>query len=76
MAGRSRRLWLGWAAYSLTLVTWLHTGVVAVPLHNKLAQGYDPASIQRLVRTNWVRTTAWTLRAAVLGWIVWGLPAG
>lgn len=58
---------LGWGAYGFTLLTWAHTGLVAVPLHNLLEQRFDLARIRRLVQTNWVRTAAWTLRAIVLG---------
>ncbi len=62
--------WLGWAAFALVLVAWAHTGLVAVPLHNRLAAGPDAVLVAALVRTNWVRTVAWTLRAAILGWLL------
>jgi hypothetical protein len=37
-----------------------------VPLHTRLARGFDPAAHRQLVRTNWLRTLAWTLRALLL----------
>jgi hypothetical protein len=37
-----------------------------MPLHEKLAQGYSSAIIDRLVRSNWWRTIAWTLRGLSL----------
>ena len=49
-------------AYALLVAsTWIATAFVAVPIHDALATGRDPARIERLVRTNWVRTVAWTL---------------
>jgi hypothetical protein len=42
--------------------TWLHL----VPLHQKLATGYDAATLQRLVRSNLWRTAAWTIRGVCL----------
>ena len=46
-------------------VTWLSTALVQVPLHRRLAAGDDPATLRSLVRTNWVRTAAWTAHAAI-----------
>lgn len=43
---------------------WLSTWLVQVPLHERLARGFDGAAIDRLVATNWLRTAAWTLRGA------------
>jgi hypothetical protein len=33
---------------------------VSVPCHRRLSAGYDAAVLDRLVRTNWYRTIAWT----------------
>jgi hypothetical protein len=43
---------------------WLSTWLVQVPLHDRLADGFDAAAHGRLVATNWIRTAAWTLRGA------------
>ena len=40
------------------------TVVSSVPLHTRLAQGYDEALARRLIATNWLRTAAWTAGAA------------
>ena len=41
---------------------WVHTFLVAVPLHNLLAtQGNQAQLTNRLVRINWYRTSVWTL---------------
>ena len=45
---------------------WLSTALVQVPLHRRLARGFDAQAHRRLVRTNWLRTCAWTLRGLCL----------
>jgi hypothetical protein len=75
--------WLAWAAYpvwgagpalgqlALVLVVWAVTFLVSVPFHNRLeADGYNYIALDGLVRTNWLRTLAWTSRAAWLGWLL------
>jgi hypothetical protein len=58
------------AGAGLVVVIWLSTGVVQVPLHNRLSAGLDEGAVSALVATNWIRTLAWTARAAlVLSWI-------
>ena len=52
-----------WVNLALLGVIWLSTALIQVPLHTRLSQGYDPAAQQRLVRSNWIRTIAWSLRA-------------
>jgi uncharacterized membrane protein len=39
------------------------TVLVQVPLHGRLGQSFDPATVRRLVATNWVRTAGWSARA-------------
>lgn len=41
------------------------TVLVSVPLHTRLGTAYDRAAAERLIRTNWVRTAAWTAGAVV-----------
>lgn len=61
---------MAYAGAALTIATWLSTFLVQVPLHNGLHRAHDPKAIRRLVSTNWLRTAAWTARAAlVLYWI-------
>jgi hypothetical protein len=48
------------------LINWLSTWFVQIPLHDKLAAGFDAQAHQQLVRTNWWRTAAWTLRGICL----------
>lgn len=51
---------------ALLALIWCSTAFVQVPLHGRLEQGYSPALGARLVRTNWWRTWAWSLRAGIL----------
>jgi len=41
---------------------WGSTFLLQVPRHRELAAGFRKAAHRRLVRTNWIRTGAWTLR--------------
>ena len=76
--------WLAWAAYptwgagralgqlALVLGIWAITFLVSVPFHNRLeAEGYNYIALDGLTRTNWLRTLAWTARAALLGTLLW-----
>lgn len=53
-------LWL--VGFVLVLVPLASTAFIQVPQHGKLRDGYDPETIHRLVRWNWIRTVAWSLR--------------
>lgn len=55
-----------WTNFVGALLLWGVTFFVQVPLHNALSQRHDQILIQRLVRSNWVRTGLWSLRAALL----------
>lgn len=57
---------LMWLAAALLGVALLSTVVFSVPQHSALALGHDDEAAQRLIRTNWYRTFAWTARAIVL----------
>ncbi len=56
--------WLSVGAGALLVAIWLSTLLFYAPLHMRLATGFDPVVHQRLVRSNWVRTIAWTVRGA------------
>jgi hypothetical protein len=57
--------WAVWASAGLVGVVWLSTAVLQVPLHTRLAAGFDPEAITQLVAGNWIRTVAWTLKGLV-----------
>lgn len=66
-------LFLGSLATLATI--WVMTFSVQVPLHRRLARGYDATAHRLLVLTNWFRTALWTARAIMV--CVWlrGLSA-
>lgn len=50
-----------WLIAALVAVAWLATFLLSVPAHSKIASGrgmFD--AVDTLVRTNWIRTWAWT----------------
>lgn len=55
-----------WLSAALVALLWLSTALVQGPTFTRLSAGWDPALHRRLVRTNWVRTAAWTLRGVLL----------
>jgi len=54
------------ASAALVLLIWASTGLLQVPLHNRLAADPTPSTIRRLVLSNWLRTALWTARAILL----------
>ena len=73
-AGVGARLFLAqrvdplWAVEALcTAVAWAVTVFVSVPIHGRLQDELPPearlAAMQQLLRTNWLRTAAWTVSA-------------
>ena len=60
--------WQAWLLIALVLLL-VALGVtifVSVPLHAKMAAGQNGPVTQRLVLSNWIRTTAWSGRAILL----------
>lgn len=55
----------------LALVIWLSTFFLQVPLHDKLSKGFESKTHQRLVKTNWLRTAAWSLRGFLVLYFLW-----
>ncbi len=51
---------------SLLAAVWITTALVQAAEHRRLHQGKDQQSIDRLVRTNWVRTALWTARGVLV----------
>ena len=50
----------------LVAVIWLSTVLLQVPRHDTLGSGFDRRAYGGLVRTNWVRTIAWSARGALV----------
>ena len=53
---------LAWCGLGLLAVAWVSTGLWQVPAHRRLEGGFDAVTHRRLMRTNWVRTVAWSAR--------------
>lgn len=56
---------LAGAGLVLLAVVTASTALVQVPAHGRLAQGMTPEEVDRIVRTNWVRTIGWSLRGVI-----------
>ncbi len=54
--------WLSIGAAALLFAIWLSTLLFYAPLHMRLSTGFEDVVHRRLVRTNWIRTAAWTAR--------------
>jgi len=54
----------------LLFVIWASTFALQIPCHTKLSNGYDRDVHHRLLRTNWIRTAAWTARSVLLLFII------
>ena len=54
------------ASAILVAFIWASTGLIQVPLHDRLSTSPAPETIRRLVGTNWIRTVLWTARASLL----------
>ena len=56
---------LAWLGAGLLAVIWASTAFLQVPCHARLERSFDAATAARLVRSNWIRTVAWTARGGV-----------
>lgn len=62
--------WQAWLGLGLIGLLWASTALIQIPLHDQLHRAYSLTAIRRLVSSNWIRTIAWTIRAAlVLLWV-------
>lgn len=50
---------------ALLAIIWASTALLQVPAHRRLESGFDAHAHGRLVRTNWLRTLAWSLRSGL-----------
>ena len=73
---------LSYFATGLTVFVWLTTFLVSVPLHTKLggasekSQALKAQLIARLVSTNWLRTSAYSLKLIVLAVLIYSRRCG
>ena len=59
-------------AVGLVLVAalWLSTATWQAPMHGRLSDGFDSSLQRRLVLSNWVRTSLWTVRGVLVLFLV------
>lgn len=63
------QIWLGLVLVAITSTS---TGLVQMRLHGEMSRlGHDHERIARLVRTNWVRTVAWSVRGVLVLVMLW-----
>lgn len=55
-----------WLSFGLLITAWLSTFSLQIPYHRKLAQAFDPQSLNRLIQTNWIRCLCWSFRSILL----------
>ncbi len=56
---------LAWTGAVLVVAIWIVTLVVQVPQHRELGTGFRDATWRSLVRGNWIRTAAWSVRGLI-----------
>jgi hypothetical protein len=57
--------WLVWAAAVLAAIPVAVTVGASIPAHQRLGRGFDEEAHATLVRTNWLRTVAWSVHSVV-----------
>ncbi len=71
LAGGRLASWAVWVGLALVALIWISTAAIQVPCHSRLEAGFDGLIHRRLVRSNWIRTLAWTLRSCLALFLVW-----
>ena len=62
---------LFWIGLMLAILIWISTALVQSPIHGRLAEKFDENLVRKLVLTNWIRTILWTMRGALVLWMIW-----
>ena len=47
------------------LLIFISTAVIQVPIHEKLKFKYDEYLTRKLIRTNWIRTSLWSIKSLI-----------
>ena len=50
---------------------WIHTFFIMVPIHNHLEKSFSKELVLKLVKQNWIRTFAWTIKSFLWALILW-----
>jgi hypothetical protein len=62
--------WL-WMGAALIAICWASTVLLLVPIHLLLTLNREDKTVERLIRTNWLRTIAWSIRAVLVAtWLL------
>lgn len=64
-------MWQHWTALGCVIAVWVLTFGWFVPMHGQLSEGFDALLIQRMVALNWLRTFFWSVRLALLAFMLW-----
>jgi hypothetical protein len=67
-------LWLQ-CGLALAIGIWMSTALVQVPAHQGLCRSFEAGVHRRLVRSNWLRTIAWSIRGVLSLGIVFRLAS-
>ncbi len=67
---RGVAVWLPAVGLMALVALQVSTFFIQVPCHERLAQGWDPATHAWLVESNWIRTAAWSFRGLLAASIV------
>ena len=51
---------------AIIVLIWCSTFFIQVPIHTILSSGKDKKMIEKLVKTNWIRTFLWTIRMLLI----------
>ena len=74
---RVQTSWQIWLGIGLIAFIWASTFLLQVPAHSQLGSGIDEETWRMLVRSNWLRTVAWSARAGLVSyWLHQTLVAG
>lgn len=64
-------LWAAILGLALFAVIAVSTALLQAPQHAALSGGFDRGAYEFLLRTNWIRTAAWSVYALLGLWMVW-----
>lgn len=59
------------AGFAAAVLVWAATAALAVPIHSRLAQGFDAEAHRSLLRASWVRTVGWSVHGLVVAVLLW-----
>jgi len=73
--------WLLYTMYSTSMLIncillaliWASTFIFQVPIHLQLEKTPTHPLVNKLIRTNWIRTLSWTARTVLLGYILYSV---